>query len=1077
MPLHFTSFRKACAGAVVLLLAAWTATVSAIEPVPPARGVAAAQVRLDARFTPPPVTVPFEKTEGVAPEVRDTWARFRQAQRGGWKAYVDRRSGRVAAAEGAGIAWIPGRGNKLTAGDVAPVAGESKVGLATLERLARRFLETWAPLLGVDPATLVLDKGRSAHPAEHLWYVDFNVQRGGLPIEGARVVFRVSHGNLVQFGSENLPPPDAPEPRPRLSLEQARARLDETSQGLTRGARFVEPGSLRWLPVAASPRRETGFRLGTGRGLLAVWQFVFTRPRESETWLARIDAVSGELLELHDTNRYAQVSGGAFPNSPAVGAEHALPMPFADLSSGGYTDSAGQYAWGGGAVTSTLNGQYVLIDDDCGAISQSSDAAGHIAFGVSSGTDCTTPGSGGTGNTHAARTQFYHVNRAKEAARTWLPGVAWLDAQLEVNVNINNTCNAYWSPGLGTLNFYRSGGGCGNTGEIAGVALHEYGHGLDSHDGNGSSPDYATGETYGDITGVLATRASCIGPGFRATNCSGYGDACTSCTGVRDIDWALHASGAAHTVANFTQVHCPAHPWYVGPCNREGHCESYVLSEALWDFVARDLPSPGSAAAWTTFERLWYLSRPTAGSGFTCDTSGAAWTSDGCAVGSYWRALRAADDDDGDLDNGTPHACALFAAFDRHGMACATDLGANTCFSGCAPPAVPTMTLTPGGTQVTVSWTSSGAGNVYDVYRSESGCATGLAKVANDVAGTSYVDAAVAAHGSYSYQVLAHPAGGEACASAPSACAGTTPGVDVWSRDRTADTGLEPDPATAGQAMWESQDIWVRNDASAGSHQNPIAGQANWVHARVRNRGAAAGAFNVEVYFADASTGLAWPAQWTLIGTAPVAALAGGADTEVTVNWTPTLTGHFCLVARLVSTQDPMTYAEGANISVNTRNNNNVVWKNVIVIALSPAEPTTATLLVPNPGRLARRFRLEFEEVRPRELLRAAPLVTLLQLDVKLGPREAIEPVATPATIARRPALAVRELRVRDIKATALPVSLRENEVHALRLTFRALPAALRGVQAPYLLRVRQIDTATGELVGGLTYEIHFPRR
>ena len=36
-------------------------------------------------------------------------------------------------------------------------------------------------------------------------------------------------------------------------------------------------------------------------------------------------------------------------------------------------------------------------------------------------------------------------------------------------MNINQTCNAFWSPGAGTVNFYRSGGGCRNTGEIAGV--------------------------------------------------------------------------------------------------------------------------------------------------------------------------------------------------------------------------------------------------------------------------------------------------------------------------------------------------------------------------------------------------------------------------------------------------------------------------------------------------------------------------------------------------------------------------------------------------------------------------------
>src|SRR5207237_4208929 len=128
--------------------------------------------------------------------------------------------------------------------------------------------------------------------------------------------------------------------------------------------------------------------------------------------------------------------------------------------------------------------------------------------------------------------------------------------------------------------------------------------------------------------------------------------------------------------------HCGgARPDYPGPCGLEGHCESYVSSEALWDFANRDLPSPGSAGAWTITERLWYLSRATATAAFTCSTATPTWTSDGCATGSLWRTLRAADDDDGNLANGTPHGAALFAAFNRHGIACATDPGAGVSFA------------------------------------------------------------------------------------------------------------------------------------------------------------------------------------------------------------------------------------------------------------------------------------------------------------------------------------------------------------------------------------------------------------
>uniref|UniRef100_UPI00325FA66F hypothetical protein n=1 Tax=Sphingomonas sp. TaxID=28214 RepID=UPI00325FA66F len=75
-------------------------------------------------------------------------------------------------------------------------------------------------------------------------------------------------------------------------------------------------------------------------------------------------------------------------------------------------------------------------------------------------------------------------------------------------VNINQTCNAVWNGSA--VNFYKSGGGCNNTGEIAGVFLHEWGHGLDQNDGGGfDNPS----EAYADVTSIMGPvtkRAVCV---------------------------------------------------------------------------------------------------------------------------------------------------------------------------------------------------------------------------------------------------------------------------------------------------------------------------------------------------------------------------------------------------------------------------------------------------------------------------------------------------------------------------------------------------------------------------------------
>ncbi|MCG8423068.1 MAG: S8 family serine peptidase [Proteobacteria bacterium] len=160
-------------------------------------------------------------------------------------------------------------------------------------------------------------------------------------------------------------------------------------------------------------------------------------------------------------------------------------------------------------------------------------------------------------------------------------------------------------------------------------------------------------------------------------------------------------------------------------------------------------------------------------------------------------------------------------------------------------------------------------------------------------------------------------------------------GPDAWIRDRLNDTGLEPDPATAGQAMYQSPDIWVRHAPDGIQvHQNPEFGQANYVYVRVENLGYLPANGSIELYYAQASTGLSWPVDWTLIDTIPVAGLAPGANQSVNTTWNPPATGHYCLIARWVAADDPMTFTETASIGYNTRYNNNIAWKNMTVVDL-----------------------------------------------------------------------------------------------------------------------------------------------
>ncbi len=185
----------------------------------------------------------------------------------------------------------------------------------------------------------------------------------------------------------------------------------------------------------------------------------------------------------------------------------------------------------------------------------------------------------------------------------------------------------------------------------------------------------------------------------------------------------------------------------------------------------------------------------------------------------------------------------------------------------------------------------------------------------------------------------------------------SSPGVsNVWMRDTWDDTGLEPDPHTAGEDMWKSPYIWVRTAQDTTlvhqhEHQNPTFGAPAWVYAKLHNGGTAAANGTLEIYWANASAGLSWPADWHLIGSQAVSAFTAHSTTVVEISW-PSLPGdgHFCLLARWVSPADPMTFPEGSNIDANVRNNNNLVWRNIHILAPGPDGTMDADFIVRNPG-------------------------------------------------------------------------------------------------------------------------------
>ena len=306
-------------------------------------------------------------------------------------------------------------------------------------------------------------------------------------------------------------------------------------------------------------------------------------------------------------------------------------------------------------------------------------------------------------------------------------------------MNINQTCNAFW--GGGTVNFYRSGGGCFNTGEIAGVFDHEWGHGLDDND---AVPTIASpsGEGIADIYTALRLNDSCIGRNFRATVCTGFGDPCLTCTGVRDIDYEKRQSGNPHDYS-----------WSNANCGGSVHCVGGVYAEGVWSLWKRYLQSApynmDNNTAHEVVNRLTFIGAGNTGTWFSGGPPNG-----GCAGSSGYMNYLAADDDNGNLNDGTPHMTAIFNAFNDQEIACGTPTVQD---SGCAgtPTTAPAVTGTSGNTSASLSWGAVSGASSYEVFRTEGVFACDFGKVRlGETAGTSWNDSGLQNGREYSYVVL-----------------------------------------------------------------------------------------------------------------------------------------------------------------------------------------------------------------------------------------------------------------------------------------------------------------------------------
>lgn len=456
----------------------------------------------------------------------------------------------------------------------------------TPQASALAFLRRCAGLFGAEFADLTPGglNADGAHLLPVMWdqqkngfrftLVSYLQQRDGLPVWRSDVRLLVRNDEhsplvLVTSGLKHLGNFRVGAGVRAAAIEQAAA--NESARGIFPKLDRFDPGRL--VIFAGTPDLPAPPALA--------WEFVAHGPAGADgvpqQWLFIVDALNGAVLHRESQIHHVDITGtvrGMATNSYAADAcspEVLTPMPYARVQvTGGnvaFADANGNFTIphpGSSAVTVTSSprGQWFRVYNQAQTtttLSQTVTPPGPVDFVHNPANDSEL--------LRAEVNAYVQSNVVRDyvlAYHPTYPGVASV-TEFAVNVNIANTCNAFYN---GTsINFYTAGGGCNNT-AFGTVVHHEYGHHLVQSAGSGQG---AYGEGFSDVTALLITDDPRLGIGFQtcangirnanntcqysASGCSTCGSAAHSCGMLLSgCVWSVRNNLLATNPADYRQI-------------------------------------------------------------------------------------------------------------------------------------------------------------------------------------------------------------------------------------------------------------------------------------------------------------------------------------------------------------------------------------------------------------------------------------------------------------------------------------------------------------------------------------------
>lgn len=498
---------------------------------------------------------------------------------------------------------------------------------ADYEAAARQFIDAFPGLFGCDSSDLVTTLVHHLQLAKigttDKVAVNFAQQVGGVDVKGGSIAILFNaDGAIVGIENHAVANASAVDIVPTVSADAAQviARNAFGRAGRVLGVEFAVVrderkigGSAVWMvellggfdPVANLPVQEKFYVDAKDGSVL-----------RRENMIHTITDLTGETRQW--------CTPGTLPDTSGNPTQKFL-LSRGDVNSGvgnTDTDTAGQWTITySGTATQTVTwtfsnaSTYAHVDDQGGSDFTRSKSV--------------TPGVKDYTGINTSPTQYntaeMNAQRNGVLFREWVKTLDSADTKMDflqrLNVNQNSSCNAYYN-GTST-NYYRAGGGCNNT-CYSTVVAHEVGHWANDKYGSGNGSD-GFGEGAADAFAMYIFDTPIVGEDF-------------------------FTSGGDIRNGNNTRQYCGS---CGAGCYGEVHADGEVLMGAFWKVRDNLNITLGDASGDLVADTLYHAWFTGYNANKICDTNETQ--------------ILTLDDDNGNIDDGTPHSTDIENGFEAQG--------------------------------------------------------------------------------------------------------------------------------------------------------------------------------------------------------------------------------------------------------------------------------------------------------------------------------------------------------------------------------------------------------------------------